>query len=452
MRTTLEELNLNVVSENLMKGEYIIGPLHKGFGITIGNSLRRVLLSSIEGAAVVAVRIEGISHQFTPIEGVLEDGIQIVANIKRLVLRSHSSERKILELTKKGAGPVKASDLFCPEGIEVMNPDLVLMNIVDDAFTLNMQLYVESGIEYKLAEENREPSYPIDTFPIDSMYCPVRHVSFKVSQVMVQESLDFENLSISIETNGAIDPRTSLDQASKILVEYFRNILQEPIEEEVEEVQADDESEEILTKALDDIIPLSVRTGNVFKKAGIYTVSDLFEKTKKELLALKNFGAKSLYSTIEELLKVPEIEALQSKDRFPLIVDFSDLSKPKPKVKKPVEEEVAPEKEISKPVEKPIEPTQEKPEEVIPQTKPPTQYDTLPAQEVLKLNIDEVAKHIGISQKQLTKLKKYAIEVIGDLTDVTREQLLTGDHKVTKKNVERVEEFLRHYGLSLKED
>ncbi len=452
MRTTLEELNLNVVSENLMKGEYIIGPLHKGFGITIGNSLRRVLLSSIEGAAVVAVRIEGISHQFTPIEGVLEDGIQIVANIKRLVLRSHSSERKILELTKKGAGPVKASDLFCPEGIEVMNPDLVLMNIVDDAFTLNMQLYVESGIEYQLAEENREPSYPIDTFPIDSMYCPVRHVSFKVSQVMVQESLDFENLSISIETNGAIDPRSSLDQASKILVEYFRNILQEPIEEEVEEVQADDESEEILTKALDDIIPLSVRTGNVFKKAGIYTVSDLFEKTKKELLALKNFGAKSLYSTIEELLKVPEIEALQNKDRFPLIVDFSDLSKPKPKVKKPVEEEVAPEKEISKPVEKPIEPSPEKPEEVIPQTKPPTQYDTLPAEEVLKLNIDDVAKHIGISQKQLTKLKKYAIEVIGDLTDVTREQLLTGDHKVTKKNVERVEEFLRHYGLSLKED
>lgn len=452
MRTTLEELNLNVVSENLMKGEYIIGPLHKGFGITIGNSLRRVLLSSIEGAAVVAVRIEGISHQFTPIEGVLEDGIQIVANIKRLVLRSHSSERKILELTKKGAGPVKASDLFCPEGIEVMNPDLVLMNIVDDAFTLNMQLYVESGIEYKLAEENRELSYPIDTFPIDSMYCPVRHVSFKVSQVMVQESLDFENLSISIETNGAIDPRTSLDQASKILVEYFRNILQEPIEEEVEEVQTDDESEEILTKALDDIIPLSVRTGNVFKKAGIYTVSDLFEKTKKELLALKNFGAKSLYSTIEELLKVPEIEALQNKDRFPLIVDFSDLSKPKPKVKKPVEEEVAPEKEISKPVEKPIEPTQEKPEEVIPQTKLPTQYDTLPAEEVLKLNIDDVAKHIGISQKQLAKLKKYAIEVIGDLTDVTREQLLTGDHKVTKKNVERVEEFLRHYGLSLKED
>jgi DNA-directed RNA polymerase subunit alpha len=452
MRTTLEELNLNVVNENPMRGEYVIGPLHKGFGITIGNSLRRVLLSSIEGAAVVAVRIEGISHQFTPIEGVLEDGIQIVANIKRLVLRSHTNERKILEVTKKGAGPIKASDLFCPEGIEVMNPDLVLMNIVDDTFTLNMQLYIETGIEYQLAEENREPSYPIDTFFIDSMFCPVRHVSFKVNQVMVQESLDFENLTIDIETNGAIDPRSSLDQASKILVEYFRNIMREPVEEEIEEIQPDDETEEILTKALDDIIPLSVRTGNVFKKAGIYTVSDLFERTKKELLSLKNFGAKSLYSTIEELLKVPEIEVLQNKDRFPLLVDFAELSKPKAKTMKPVEQEKPAIKPQEKPTEKAIEPSKEEPQEVIPQTKPPTQYDTLPAEEVLKLAIEDVAKHIGISQKQLTKLKKYAIEVIGDLTDVTREQLLTGDHKITKKNVERIEEFLRHYGLSLKED
>jgi DNA-directed RNA polymerase subunit alpha len=452
MRTTLEELNLNVVSENPMRGEYVIGPLHKGFGITIGNSLRRVLLSSIEGAAVVAVRIEGISHQFTPIEGVLEDGIQIVANIKRLVLRSHTHERKILEVTKKGAGPIKASDLFCPEGIEVMNPDLVLMNIVDETFTLNMQLYIETGIEYQLAEENREHSYPIDTFFIDSMFCPVRHVSFKVNQVMVQESLDFENLTIDIETNGAIDPRSSLDQASKILVEYFRNIMREPVEEEIEEVQPDDETEEILTKALDDIIPLSVRTGNVFKKAGIYTVSDLFERTKKELLGLKNFGAKSLYSTIEDLLKVPEIEVLQNKDRFPLLVDFAELSKPKAKTIKPVEQEKPLPKPQEKPTEKAIEPSKEEPQEVIPQTKPPTQYDTLPAEEVLKLAIEDVAKHIGISQKQLTKLKKYAIEVIGDLTDVTREQLLTGDHKITKKNVERIEEFLRHYGLSLKED
>ena len=379
----------------------------------------------------------------------MEDGIQIVSNIKKLVLKSQSNERKVLELTKKGTGPIKASDLICPEGIEVVNPDLVLMNIVDEDFVLQMQLYVETGIEYRLAEDNRGPSYPINTFFIDSMFCPVRHVAFSVKQVMVKESLDFENVSIEIETNGAVDPRTSLDHASKILVEYFRNIMREQMEDEIVETQIDDETEEILTKPLEEIIPLSVRTGNVFKKAGIYSVSDLFERSKKELLGLKNFGAKSLNSTVEELLKVPEIESLQNKERFPLLIDFTDVKKSKAKAKKAKEKT----KKEKKAVEEVIQPTATKQEEeIVPVTKATPQYETMPVDEVLKISIDDIAKHIGVSQKQLTKLKKYAIELIDDLTGVTREQLLTGDHKITKKNVERIEEFLRHYGLTLKED
>ncbi|MCK5848417.1 MAG: DNA-directed RNA polymerase subunit alpha [Caldisericia bacterium] len=450
MRTTLEELNLSVISENAKRAEYVIGPLHKGYGVTIGNSLRRVLLSSIEGVAVVAVYIEGISHQFSSIPGVLEDGIQIVSNIKNLVIKSRSGERKVLEINKKGKGPVRAADLICPEGIEIINPDLVLMNIVDGEYSLSMQLYIEESIEYRLAEENRGPSYPINTFFIDSLFCPIQHVSFNVKQIMVKESLDFENVDLEIETNGAIDPRTALDQASKIMVDYFRNLMREQMEEDVVELKDTDDTEEILSRPLEEIIPLSVRTGNVFKKAGIYTVNDLFEKSKKDLLGLKNFGAKSLFGTIEELLKVPEIGSLKNRERFPLLVEFAESHKQKAKGK--TAEKTRVQKAVLEEVEAPSKETSIKKVEAVKPSKAVPQFDTLSVAEALKLSIDDVAKNIGISQKQLGKLKKYAISKIEDLVDVTREQLLTGDHKITKKNVERIEEFLRHNGLSLKED
>jgi DNA-directed RNA polymerase subunit alpha len=436
MGFTLDSLRLTVINESKTRGEFKIGPLHKGYGITLGNTLRRVLLSSIKGTAVVAVHIDGIYHQFTSIPGVLEDGIQIVANIKNLVLRSNIEERKVLSITRnKQAGPIKAGDLVAPSSIEIINKDLVIANVVDDDVKFSMNLYVDPGIEYLLADEIQDSSFPIGTFPIDALFCPVTHVSYTVKQSMFKESLDYEMLYVIIETNGSIEPLESYKNASQILVDYFSNIVieKELIEQVIEIVPK--ETDEILKKPLEDVIPLSVRTGNVFKKANIYSVQDLFCKSKKDLLSLKNFGMKSLTQTLEELLKVPEIEKLKSRVDLELINEIVTgglLDE---------QEEV-----ITESLEKPE--ISKKAEEIVDQKKK-EERKVDPA--IINKVIEEVAEELEISEPQFIRLKKYMVDTVEHLTHMNKEDLLTGNNKLSKKNVDRLEQYLHQHNLKFKD-
>ncbi|MDD4663293.1 MAG: DNA-directed RNA polymerase subunit alpha [Caldisericia bacterium] len=442
MGFTLDSLRLTVVRDEEKRGEFKIGPLHKGYGITIGNALRRVLLSSIQGTSIVAVHIDGIFHQFTSIPGVLEDGIQIVAQIKKLVLRSQINERKILSVTRKTQGTIYARDLIAPPSIEIVNGDLPIATIVDDDTKFSMTLHTEQGIEYRLADENRDPGYPIGTFPIDSAFCPVTHVQFSIKQAMYNESLNYETLDIIIETNGAITPYQALQYSSQILVDYFSNIMveKEEVEENVPEILIKDETEEILKRPLEEIITLSVRTGNVFKKANIYTIQDLFSKTRKELLALKNFGTKSLTSTIEELMKLPEIEKLKNRKDLQLMKEiiagsfFVDDS----------QEGLIEEEEIPKKVF-----------EAVPgiiKAEVGTQAKKVDIQTVLNTAIEEVAEELEMSEPQFIKLKeKLMVDTVEHLTHLAKEELLTGNNKLSRKNVDLLEEYLKKHGLSFKE-
>ncbi len=438
MGFTIESLRLAVVQESARRGEYKIGPLHKGYGVTIGNTLRRVLLSSIEGTAVVAVHIDGIAHQFTSIEGVLEDGIQIVANIKQMVIKSDIKEKKVITFKKSGSGTISAGDFICPGTVEVVNKELPIANIVDQDTKLNIDLFIEKGVEYRLAEENRDQGYPVGTFPIDSSFCPVKHISFVVKPSMFNESLSYENLFLTIETNGCITPMEALKSASRVLVEYFSSIT---IEKEIEEIPVvvQMESDEILKKPIEEVIPLSVRTGNVFKKANIYTIQDLFSRSRKELLSLKNFGTKSLTSTLEELMKVPDIEHLMERDDLKLIneIKSGDIHA------------IADEFEVSD--EEEFISTEE--------TIIPDELDTVVTEKVkkdaksmiLEMNVEDMCTELGISDSQLQRLKKLQIDVVEHLTHLNTEDLLIGNNRLSKKNVDRIVEFLHQHGLKLKE-
>jgi len=443
MGFTLDSLRLTVVRDEEKRGEFKIGPLHKGYGITIGNALRRVLLSSIQGTSIVAVHIDGIFHQFTSIPGVLEDGIQIVAQIKKLVLRSQITERKILSVTRKSQGTIYAKDLITPPSIEIINGDLPIATIVDDDTKFSMTLHAEQGIEYRLADENRDPGYPIGTFPIDSAFCPVTHVQFSIKQAMYNESLNYETLELVVETNGAISPYQAVQHSSQILVDYFSNIMveKEEVEETIPEILIKDETEDILKRPLEEIITLSVRTGNVFKKANIYTIQDLFSKTRKELLALKNFGTKSLTSTIEELMKIPEIEKLKNKKELQLMKEivagsfFVDDT----------QEAVLDQEE-----EGVVAKVPEEKAEVKKEAEPPTKQVDIQA--ILNTPIEEVAEELEMSEPQFIKLKeKLMVDIVEHLTHLTREELLTGNNKLSKKNVDLLEEYLKKHGLVFKE-
>jgi len=332
--------------------------------------------------------------------------------------------------------------LIAPPPIEIVNGDLPIATIVDDDTKFSMTLHTEQGIEYRLADENRDPGYPIGTFPIDSAFCPVTHVQYSIKQAMYNESLNYETLDIVIETNGAITPYEAIRYSSQILVDYFTNIVveKEEVEENAPEILIKDETEETLKRPLEEIITLSVRTGNVFKKANIYTIQDLFSKPRKELLALKNFGTKSLTSTIEELMRLPEIEKLKNRKDLQLMKEivagsfFVDDSQ-----EAFTEEEETPEKvlEMIPGVAKEEIGKQEKKADI---------------QSVLNTAIEEVAEELEMSEPQFIKLKeKLMVDTVEHLTHLGREELLTGNNKLSKKNVDLLEEYLKKHGLSFKE-
>jgi len=284
-------------------GRFIAEPFERGFGMTIGNSLRRVLISSIEGATVTSIKIDGVLHEFSTIPGILEDITQIVLNVKQLVLRSHSRQPKQLMIERDKKGPVTASNITTDETVEIINPDLHLCTLTK-AGRFRMELEVSRGRGYVPAEKHQKEGQPIGVIPIDALFSPVKRVNFTVEDTRVGQVTDYDRLILDIWTNGAMSPKDALLYASNILqrhLDLFVNFGTLPEESEEQEPSA--VNDELLEKLRTPIseLELSVRAANCLREAKIHTIGDLVQKDSQELLKYRNFGKKSL-AEIDELL------------------------------------------------------------------------------------------------------------------------------------------------------
>ena len=284
-------------------GKFIAEPFERGYGMTIGNSLRRVLLSSIEGAAVTSIKIDGVLHEFSAIPGVLEDVTQIVLNVKQLVLRAHSRQPKTLVIEKDKKGPVTAADLEGDDTVEVVNGDLHLCTLTK-AGKFRMELEVSRGRGYVPAEKHKKEGQPIGVIPVDALFSPVSRVNFSVEDTRVGQVTDYDRLLLELWTNGSMSPKDALLYASNILqrhLDLFVNYGTLPDEPEDEQpVAVSEELQEKLKTPISEL-ELSVRSANCLREAKIHTIGELVEKTPQELLKYRNFGKKSL-AEIDELL------------------------------------------------------------------------------------------------------------------------------------------------------
>ncbi len=275
-------------------GKFVAEPFERGFGTTIGNSLRRVLLSSIEGAAVANIRIEGALHEFSSLDGVLEDVPQIVLSIKKLILRYHGKGPKKITIDVKRKGPVTAKDILADETVEVINPDMHIATLTKDV-RFFMEMEVARGRGYVPAERNKQEDSPIGVIPIDSAFSPVSKVNYYVEETRVGQMTDYDRLILEVWTNAAITPEDAMLYASNILqrhLDIFVNYGEIPEEEEEEEGE-DKEFLEMINKPISEL-ELSVRSANCLSAASIRTIGDLVRKTESQMLKYKNFGKKSL--------------------------------------------------------------------------------------------------------------------------------------------------------------
>jgi DNA-directed RNA polymerase subunit alpha len=304
------------------RGTFTIEPLDRGFGYTFGNGLRRVLLSSLAGAAVTSVRIEGVAHEFSTINGVKEDVTDIVLNLKEIVCRMHSEAAEVeAPLVVTGPGDVKAGDIDLPSGVEILNPETHIATL-EKKTKLEIYLTIGHGRGYSPAEDNKTADQPIGVIPIDSIFSPVRRVAYEVESARVGQRTDYDKLTLDIETDGSVDPHAALREAAEILIKYLA-IFSEP--ERVESLReagaalvgvgvssAGGELSSIGGAALstgadgmDDILieelELGVRSYNCLKRAGVQTVGDLVQKSESELNAIPNFGRKSIEEVKETL-------------------------------------------------------------------------------------------------------------------------------------------------------
>jgi DNA-directed RNA polymerase subunit alpha len=277
-----------------------VEPLERGFGITLGNALRRILLSSLQGAAITAVRIEGVDHEFSSVPGVREDVTDIILNLKSVVVKYGGSERKKLRLTATGPCVVTASMIQCVDDIEIVNKDLVICHLDRDA-KIDMEFLIGVGKGYIAASENRMLEMPIGVVPIDSIFSPVKRVTFKVENSRVGSETEYDKLYLTIETNGSLTPDLALSLAAKILQDQLQIFVNfEDVEEQIEEEEEKLPFDPQLLKKVDDL-ELSVRSHNCLKNDNIRYIGDLVVKSEGEMLKTPNFGRKSL-NEIKEVL------------------------------------------------------------------------------------------------------------------------------------------------------
>ena len=282
-------------------GQYKIEPLEPGYGTTLGNALRRVLLSSVGGAAVTGIRIEGVYHEFSTIPGVREDVTQIVLNVKRIRLRSYADRQVKLWLQARGKGVVRAGDIECPSTVEIVNPDLVIATLDDDNAYLDMELTVEKGRGYRPAEEHE--SLPIGLIPVDAIFSPITKVNYAVERTRVGQMTDYDRLIMEIWTDSTISPGDALSYAAQVLVQYCSLIAESSkVEEMVEEEPGGVSIPPHLYQVSIDELELSTRTYNCLKRGGISSVGQILEMDAKDLKAIRNLGEKSLQEIQEKLV------------------------------------------------------------------------------------------------------------------------------------------------------
>lgn len=309
MELKIKCVNTTTSSDGSQYGKFVIEPLERGFGATIGNSLRRVLLSSLEGAACTSLRIEGITHEYTAIPGIVEDVIDIMLNLKGLVVKCDSPEAQHLRLDVDKPGPVLASDLQLPSGVKVVNPDWLICTVAEGG-SIHADIMVETGKGYIAVDVLKENKggLPIDMLPIDATFMPIKRVSYTVEPARVGDVIDYDKLTLEIWSNGSVDVTQALSQSANLLIEHFMQIasitgqasslsskVSAFIEEEEEAIE-----ENVSSLTIEDL-ELSVRAYNCLKRASINSMAELLKKSEHDLLNIKNFGKKSSDEVIEKL-------------------------------------------------------------------------------------------------------------------------------------------------------
>ena len=294
------------ISEDNRYGKFVCEPLERGYGTTLGNSLRRILLSSLPGAAITSIRIDGVLHEFSTIPGVRDDVTNIVLNLKSLCFKMYSEEPRVLRLAVKGEKEITAADIITDPDVEILNPDLHLATLNEDG-ELHMEMTVERGKGYVAAEKNKKPDHVIGVIPIDSIFSPVQRVNYTVQDTRVGNVTDYDKLILEVWTDGSIRPEESVSRAAAILISHFKlfqNMAGIPEEEEEEEVLPPEPEEPDASKVLEttiDDLDLSVRSFNCLKRANINTVADLVSKTEEDMMKVRNLGRKSLEEVKKKL-------------------------------------------------------------------------------------------------------------------------------------------------------
>jgi DNA-directed RNA polymerase subunit alpha len=284
-------------------GKFVAEPFERGYGQSVGNSLRRILLSSIAGAAVTSVKFEGVSHEFSSISGVVEDTTEIILNLKELKIKLFKPGTKTLRLSVKGERNVVAADIQGDADIEILNPQLHLATLTEDDAALDLEIEVADGRGYSPSERNKREGQPIGVIPVDSVFTPVTQVKYSVESARIGQMTDYDKLIIEISTDGRIHPEDALAHASKILrdsLQIFINFEEEPIQQDDSMSEEEERMRELLSESVEEL-ELSVRSANCLKTANIKTIGDLVRKSESDMLKYKNFGRKSL-NEIKEIL------------------------------------------------------------------------------------------------------------------------------------------------------
>ncbi|HEY9856911.1 MAG TPA: DNA-directed RNA polymerase subunit alpha [Stenomitos sp.] len=289
--------------EGLTYSKFVAEPLERGYGTTLGNALRRVLLSDIDGAAITAIRIEGVPHEFTTIPGVVEDVVDIVLNLKGVVLKLHAGDTKTAHISVHREGVVTAGDIVTDSDVEVINPEWPIATL-DKGASLEIELQIEKGKGFVPADKNRKPHQAVGVIPIDSIFMPVRKVNYTVEDTRVGQMTDFDRLNLELWTNGAVDATEAVSRSADILIRHFdafADLAREALPGGGKKAATEEAGRPQPTDMSIEELELSVRAYNCLKRANIYTVGDLLKKTERELMDIKNFGRKSAEEVIERL-------------------------------------------------------------------------------------------------------------------------------------------------------
>lgn len=290
------------MAEDYSYGRFVIEPLERGYGITLGNSLRRILLSSLPGASVVSIKIDGVLHEFSTIPGVVEDVTEIILNIKELAIKVHSEGQKVIYIDYEGDGDIKAGDIKTDADVEILNPELHIATLSGN-HRLYMELMVDTGRGYVPAEKNKHSNQPIGIIPIDSIYTPVKKVNYTVENTRVGQVTDYDKLTIELWTNGSIKPDEAISLGAKVLSEHlnlFINLTDHARNTEIMVEKEETKKEKVLEMTIEEL-DLSVRSYNCLKRAGINTVEDLITKTEEDMMKVRNLGRKSLEEVVQKM-------------------------------------------------------------------------------------------------------------------------------------------------------